>query len=97
MKGVDKNYWTVLDKFKKWLIDYRITPKSMLWPGGVVTSKGCPFINYDCDSNSWKDSDGIWGFEANAKKYIKGEGFNNGNGFPTLMVMHMKNNDPSSE
>lgn len=87
--GVDANYWPFVEKFKNWMIQHRITPGGPLWSGGL-TSKGCPYITWDKTTKKWSDKDGIWGFEANAKKYILGEGFNNGHGWPHFSVMGLK-------
>ena len=86
--SVSDPYWQVLEKFKIWLIQHRITPNGPLWSGGL-TSKGCPYIGYNCTTKSLKDTYGIWGFEANAKKYIQGVGFNNGHGWPYFIALGM--------
>lgn len=88
--SVSNQYWEILEKFKYWLIQHRITPKGPLWSGGL-TSSGCPYISYNCTTNQWTDTDGIWGFEKNAEKYIKGDGFNNGHGFPHFVSLYLKN------
>ena len=88
--SVSNSYWQVLEKFKVWLIQHRITPNGPLWSGGL-TSKGCPYIGYNCTTKTWKDGDGIWGFEANAKKYIQGVGFNNGHGWPHFNALGLVN------
>lgn len=106
---VSNQYWEILERFKYWLYQHRITPKGPLWSGGL-TSSGCPYITYNCTTKEWKDNDGIWGFEANAKKYINGENFNQGYGYPYFLALSMKNviislifhlifkkNDPSTE
>lgn len=88
---VSEAYFQVLEKFKVWLIQHRITPAGSLWSGGL-TSAGCPYISYNCEDKSWSDKYGIWGFEANAKRYIQGEnGFNNGFGWPNFMALGLKN------
>lgn len=89
---VSEGYWQVLEKFKIWLIQHRITPNGPEWSGGL-TSKGCPYITYNCSTKSWKDPYGIWGFEDNVKKYIKGVGFNNGHGWPTYIAHGLRNVD----
>lgn len=93
--GTGENYWNYVDKIKQIFIDHRLTPKNPLWSGGL-TSGGAPYIDYDCNS-TFKDNDGIWGFEHPANKYLKGDGFNNGVGFPSFMAMTFKNNDASAD
>lgn len=88
--SVSNAYWQVLEKFKDWLIQHRITPNGPLWSGGL-TSRGCPYVSYDCVTKTWKDTYGIWGFEANANKYIKGNGFNNGHGWPNFIALGLVN------
>lgn len=92
--GTDLDYWFYVDKIKQFFIDHRLTPKSTLWPGGVTSSGGAPFIEYDCNG-TLSDSYGIWGFELLADKYFNGTGFNNGTGFPYYMAAMFKNNDSS--
>ena len=86
---VSDPYWQVLEKFKIWLIQHRITPNGPLWSGGL-TSKGCPYVGYNCTTKTWKDTYGIWGFEANAVKYIQGKGFNNGHGWPHYIALGLR-------
>ena len=83
--SVSNPYWDIMERFKYWLIQHRITPKGPLWSGGL-TSKGCPYINYDCPTKKWNDTDGVWGFEKNAQTYINGVGFNNGHGWPHFVA-----------
>lgn len=106
---VGEGYWDYVDKMKQFFVDHRLTPKSVLWPGGVTsasTSNGAayPFIDYDCSSEALTDNDGIWGFEELAQRYLGGTGllqnrfttqFNNGTGFPSFMAATFYNNDPS--
>jgi len=87
---VSDPYWQVLEKFKVWLIQHRVTPNGPLWSGGL-TSGGCPYVPYNCTTKTWKDTYGIWGFEANAIKYVQGKGFNNGHGWPHFIALGMKN------
>ena len=79
---------------KQFFIDHRLTPKSVLWPGGVTSSGGSPFIDYDCNG-TLTDNYGIWGFENPAVKYLNGTALVNGVGFPSFMAVTFKNNDPS--
>ncbi len=95
--GTDDDYWMYVDRIKQFFIDHRLTPKGPLWPGGL-TSSGGPFIGYDCNGN-WNDTDGIWGFEKPAEKYLNGRGFeegetfNDGIGFPSFMAATFVHND----
>lgn len=103
--GTSTNYWTYVDKIKQWFIDHRLTPRSALWPGGFSTTGGAPFIDYNCNGVI-TDSDGIWGFEKPAERYLKGNGlmsgtftstFNQGTGFPSFQAMTFQNNDASAD
>ena len=47
--GYADEYWMYVDIMKQFFIDHRLTPKSVLWPGGVTSSGGGPFIDYDCN------------------------------------------------
>ncbi len=105
VSGTDDDYWMYVEKIKQYFIDHRLTPKSALWPGGV-TSKGAPFIDYDCDTGTLTDPHGIWGFEKLAERYLDGNGlmdgeftgsFNNGTGYPSFMGATFKNNDSSAD
>ena len=87
--SVSNPYWDILERFKYWLIQHRITPVDPLWSGGL-TSGGCPYINYNCTTEKWNDPYGIWGFEANVQTYINGSGFNNGHGWPHFEAMGLK-------
>lgn len=98
-------YWMVVDKIKQYFIDHRLTPKSVLWSGGLTSSGAGPYIDYDC-SGTLTDNDGIWGFEAPAERYIDGTGlmqgkfsqrFNAGTGFPSFMAATFRNNDASAD
>ncbi len=104
--GTGSEYWEYIDKMKQYFIDHRLTPKSVLWSGGLTSSGATPYIDYDCNNNLLTDNDGIWGFETPAERYLDGTGlmngeyselFNNGYGFPSFMAATMKNNDPSQE
>lgn len=98
-------YWTYVDKIKQYFIDHRLTPKSVLWSGGVTSTGGKPYIDYDC-AGTLTDNDGIWGFEAPAARYLDGTGlmdttfdseFNGGTGFPSFMAATFQNNDASQD
>jgi hypothetical protein len=96
VSGTGTEYWNYVDKIKTFFINHRLTPSSPLWPGGLTGSGGAPFINYDCNGN-FSDKDGIWGFENPADKYLKGNGFNNGTGFPSFMAATFRNNSSSAD
>ncbi len=99
-------YWDYVDKIKQYFIDHRLTPKSVLWSGGITSSGAGPYIDYDCTSGVFTDNDGIWGFEKPAERYLQGTGlmdgkfieaFNSGNGFPSFMAATFQNNDASAD
>lgn len=104
--GTGSEYWSYVDSIKQFFIDHRLTPSSILWPGGL-TGGGTfaqPFIDYDCATHTFNDLDGIWGFNDLAQRYINGSGllkgtfsapFNGGIGFSAFMVASFANNDSS--
>jgi hypothetical protein len=101
--GVNDEYWFYIDKIKQYMIDHRLTPKSVLWSGGLTTNGAAPFIDYDCNG-TFTDNYGIWGFEQPADRYLAGSGlmsgkyttpFNQGTGFPSFMAATFQNNDAS--
>jgi len=94
--GTGDNYWMYVDKIKQYFIDHRLTPKSVLWSGGLTTNGSAPYIDYDCNG-VFTDNDGIWGFESPADIYLNGNGFNDGVGFPSFMSATFRNNDSSSD
>ncbi|QTA83477.1 PKD and DUF4091 domains-containing protein [Desulfonema limicola] len=103
--GTSSEYWMYVDMMKQFFIDHRLTPKSVLWSGGL-TSGGAPYIDYDCTAAQFTDNDGIWGFEEPAERYLDGTGlmggkftapFNEGTGFPSFMAMTFQNNYPSED
>ncbi len=102
--GYGSEYWSYVDKMKKFFIDHRLTPSSPLWSGGL-TSGTAPYIDYDCNGN-FTDNDSIWGFEAPAARYLQGSGlmegifsqpFNNGTGFSSFMAVSFRNNDAAAD
>lgn len=102
---LDHNYWDYVERIKAFFIEHRLTPKSVLWSGGVTSAGGGSYIDYDC-AGTLTDNHGIWGFEAPAARYLDGwdlmEGtyvhpFNDGVGFPSFMAVTFKNNDPSQD
>lgn len=95
VSGAGTEYWEYVTRFQQFFMDHRLTPKSALWPGGV-TSGGEPFIDYDCNG-TLTDTDGVWGFEIPAQRWLDGDLLRNGAGFPTFMAATFKNNDPSTD
>ena len=100
------NYWMYLDKMKQFFIDHRLTSKSPLWSSGITSNGGKPYIDYDCDAGELTDTEGIWGFEKPAERYLGGSGlmdgkfteaFNGGTGFPSIMAATFQNNDASDD
>ena len=98
-------YWMYVDNMKQYFIDHRLTPKSVLWSGGLTTSGATPYIDYDC-AETITDNDGIWGFEDPAERYLDGSGmmqgeftqaFNDGTGFPSFMAATFQTNDASAD
>lgn len=106
--GTGAEYWMYVDKIKQYFIDHRLTPSSVLWPGGLTGggSFANPFIDYDCGSHTLSDPYGIWGFEQLAQRYLAGTGllggqftqpFNGGTGFSTFTAAGFAHNDPSAD
>jgi hypothetical protein len=96
VSGTGDDYWMYVDMMKQFFIDHRLTPKAPLWSGGLTTNGAAPYIDYDCNG-TFTDNDGIWGFEDPADKYLDGNGFNDGTGFPGFMVATFQNNDASQD
>ena len=105
VSGTDDEYWMYVDMMKQFFIDHRLTPKSVLWSGGLTSGGGGPYIDY-CDTKTLSDPHGIWGFEEPAKRYLDGTGkmdgefaepFNDGTGFPSFMAATFRNNDASRD
>lgn len=97
VNGTGDEYWFYVDKIKQFFIDHRLTPTSPLWSGGLTSNGGAPYIDYACATKTFSDPYGIWGFEAPARKYLAGQGFNDGVGFPSFMAMSFRNNDASAD
>lgn len=97
VSGTGDEYWTYVRAIKQFMIDRRLTPKNPLWPGGLTTGGGAPYIDYDCNAHTLTDSYGAWGFEQQADTNLNGTGFNDGAGFPTHMGITFANNDPSAD
>jgi hypothetical protein len=104
--GTGNEYWFYVDRIKQFFIDHRLTPSSVLWPGGLTGGGtfATPFIHYDCATHTLTDTDGIWGFIDLAQRYLTGGGllqgqfnalFNGGTGFSTFMAASFSNNDSS--
>jgi hypothetical protein len=94
--GVGSEYWMYVNKIKQYLKDHRLTPKSVLWPGGLTTTGASPYIDYDCNGQL-SDIYGEWGFEEPAKWYLDGDTLRNDVGFPSFMAATFTNNDASSD
>lgn len=106
VSGTGANYWMYVEMMKQFFIDHRLTPKSALWSGGLTSSGGASYIDFDCDTGTLSDPHGIWGFEEPAARYLAGTGlmsgefgevFNNGSGFPSFMAVTFQNNDASAD
>lgn len=102
--GTSDEYWQYVEAIKQFFIDHRLTPASVLWPGGVTSGFAAPFIDYDCGSQTLSDPHGIWGFEDLAERYLDGTGllqgrfavpFNGGQGFSSWRAAGFSNNDSS--
>ncbi len=71
VSGTGNDYWMYVDAMKQYFIDHRLTPKSVLWSGGLTRTGGASYIDYDC-SSILSDPHGIWGFEEPASRYLDG-------------------------
>lgn len=103
--GTGANYWFYVDKIKQYMIDHRLTSRSVLWSGGLTTGGAAPYIDYNCNG-TFTDNEGIWGFVQPAERYLKGTGlmgstfttpFNEGVGFSSFQVATFRNNDSSAD
>ncbi|CAN2043880.1 hypothetical protein GMMP13_1190006 [Candidatus Magnetomoraceae bacterium gMMP-13] len=97
VSGTGDDYWMYVNKIKQFFMDHRLTPKSALWSGGLTCCGGRSYIDYDCNTGIISDSDGIWGFEDPAEKYLDGTAFKNGIGYPSFMAAGPQNNDASAD
>lgn len=97
VSGTGTEYWDTVDRIKTFFLNHRLTPKNPLWPGGLATGGGGPFIDYDCATRTLSDPYGIWGFDHPADKYLNGNGFNDGVGFPSFMAATFRTNDASDD
>ena len=106
VSGTGAAYWSYVDAIKQYFIDHRLTPSSVLWPGGLTGGGtfAAPFIDYNCGTQTLSDPYGIWGFDALAERYLGGNGllagtfttpFNGGVGFSTFTASSFANNDSS--
>ncbi len=94
--GYAIEYWNYVDNIKLFLIRHRLTPKNPLFPGGLTSGGGECWIDYDCNG-TLSDPYGIWGFESPANKYLNGNEFNYGTGFPSFSAISFNNNDASAD
>ncbi len=97
VQGTGDEYWSYVNQIKQFFIDHRLTPTSPLWSGGLTSGGGAPYIDYNCTTKTLSDPHGIWGFEAPAQKYLGGQDFNDGAGFPSFMAANFRNNDASAD
>ena len=88
------NYFEYAERINRFMVEHRLTPSAPTWPGTLTYGGGAPAISYDCSGNL-VDTDGVWGFEVPAAKYLGGAGFNNGTGFPSFRAAAPANNNPS--
>jgi hypothetical protein len=95
--GTGPEYWDYVRRINQFLLDHHITPQNPLWPGGLTSGGAAPFINYDYQTRTIADNDGIWGFESPANNYLNGANLNAGAGFPMWAAASCKSNDPSVE
>lgn len=103
--GTGTEYWKYVDLIKQFFIDHRLTSRSVLWSGGLTTDYAAPYISYNCNG-TLQDTDGIWGFDKPAERYLSGTGlmngifsqqFNGGAGFPSFQVATFHDNDPAND
>ena len=45
-KSLQYGVKTYVDNMKQWFIDHRLTPKSVLWSGGLTSNGGGPYIDH---------------------------------------------------
>ncbi len=95
--GTGTEYWMYVDKMKQYFIDHRLTFKSPLWSGGLMSSGGGPYIDYDCSSETLSDPYGIWGFEDPADFYLDGSHLRQSSGFPTFMAGQLFTSNDASQ
>ncbi|MBN2695470.1 DUF4091 domain-containing protein [bacterium] len=89
VEGTGDDYWLYVDNIKRFFQKHRLTPKNPLWPGGLTSNGGSPFIDYNCETGDFSDPHDIWGFENQAEKTLPM--------FPSFMMMTFQNNDPSND
>lgn len=94
--GYATEYWDYLDKIKLFLARHRLTPQNPLYPGGLTSGGGICLIDYNCEGTLTDPYD-IWGFETPADKFLTGNGFNNGTGFPVFPAISFNNSDASAD
>jgi hypothetical protein len=83
-------YWDVVEAFKQDFIDHRLTPKGVGWPAGIHSGW------FDCDTNTLESGapNDEWYFTFQGNKYVLGQGFNDGYGFPTFLALGPASNWP---
>ena len=90
------DYFPYVERINRFMVEHRLTPSTPTWPGGLTYGGGAPLISYDC-AGTLTDTDGVWGFEVPAAKYLGGTGFNNGTGFPSFRAAGYGSNDPAQD
>jgi len=83
-------YWDMVAAFKQDFINHRLIPKSVGWPAGI------PYSWFDCDSEMLEGGtpDDVWYFTFQGSKYVLGQDFNAGYGFPAFLAFGPNNNWP---
>ncbi len=94
--GTGAEYWEYVDRINEFMMDHRLTTNRPLWPGGLTSSGGGPFIDYNCATQTLSDPYGVWGFEEPAENYLDGTTLDSGVGFPSYMGINFYTSELSS-
>jgi hypothetical protein len=83
-------YWEMVEAFKQDFIDHRLIPKGVAWPAGIH------YGWFDCETDSLEvgTPEDPWYFTYQGSKYVLGQGFNDGYGFPAFLAMGPASNWP---
>ncbi len=83
-------YWDIVEAFKQDFINHRLIPKSVGWPAGI------PYTWFDCATDTLEvgTPDDPWYFTYQGNKYVLGQGFNDGYGFPAFLAFGPASNWP---
>jgi hypothetical protein len=83
-------YWETVEAFKQDFIDHRLIPKGPGWPAGIYWGW------YDCDAGALETGtpDNPWYFTYQGTRYVLGQGFNDGYGFPAFLAFGPASNWP---